>query len=80
MPRFAQPILAGHPHPVTQRGNYRQPRFEDDADLLRWLNQDTHAGCLCGGATFIKKIKKIESLLHRPLQPKKLGCPKKQNQ
>ena len=77
MPRIARAILAGYPHHVTKRGNYRQLVFEDDADLLRRLKQDTHAGCPCGGATFIKQI---ESLLHRPLQPKKQGRPKKQNQ
>ena len=80
MARIARAILAGYPHPVTKRGNYRQLVFEDAADLLRRLKQDTHAGCPCGGATFIKKIKKIESLLKRTLQPKKHGRPKKQNQ
>jgi hypothetical protein len=77
MPRIERAILAGYPHHVTQRGNSRQPVFEDDADLLRRLKQNTHTGRPCGGATFIKKI---ESLLNRPLQPKKHGRPKKQNQ
>ena len=44
MARIARAILAGYRHHVTQRGNYRQPVFEDDAELLRRLKQNTHAG------------------------------------
>ncbi len=41
MPRIARVVAKGYPHHVTQRGNYRQPVFEDDNDYvqyLEWLN------------------------------------------
>jgi putative transposase len=42
MPRIARAILTGYPHHVTQRGNYRQPVFEDDADRLKYLEFLNH--------------------------------------
>ncbi len=42
MPRIARAVVRGHPHHVTQRGNYRQPVFEDEADLIQyeiWLKE-----------------------------------------
>ena len=40
MPRIARAVAVGHPHHITQRGNYRQVVFEEDADYsiyLDWL-------------------------------------------
>jgi putative transposase len=40
MPRIARVVAKGYPHHVTQRGNYRQPVFEEDDDYvqhLEWL-------------------------------------------
>ena len=42
MPRIARPVAMGYPHHVTQRGNYRQPVFEDNNDFrqyLEWLKE-----------------------------------------
>ena len=41
MPRIARAVAIGFPHHITQRGNYRQTVFENDADYsryLEWLN------------------------------------------
>jgi len=37
MPRIARVSIEGLPHHVTQRGNYRQVVFEDDADRAAYL-------------------------------------------
>ncbi len=40
MSRLARITIAGYPHQVTQRGNYEQRVFEEDADFelyLKWL-------------------------------------------
>ncbi len=37
MPRIARVVAKGHPHHVTQRGNYRQPGFEEDNDYVQYL-------------------------------------------
>ncbi len=39
MPRIARVVAKGYPHHVTQRGNYRQPVFEEDdyVQYLEWL-------------------------------------------
>ena len=37
MPRIARVTVPGQPHHVTQRGNYRQVVFEDDADRAAYL-------------------------------------------
>ena len=37
VPRIARVAVEGLPHHVTQRGNYRQVVFEDDADRARYL-------------------------------------------
>ena len=37
MPRIARVSIAGVPHHVTQRGNYRQAVFEDDKDRAVYL-------------------------------------------
>lgn len=40
MPRIARAVAVGIPHHITQRGNYRQVVFEQDADnqqYLEWL-------------------------------------------
>lgn len=37
MPRIARVVAKGHPHHVTQRGNYRQLVFEEDSDYLQYL-------------------------------------------
>ena len=34
MPRISRVVAVGHPHHVTQRGNYRQTVFETDQDYL----------------------------------------------
>lgn len=42
MPRIARAIAPGHPHHVTQRGNYGQQVFGSDSDFnqyLFWLNE-----------------------------------------
>jgi len=42
MPRIARAVAPGLPHHVTQRGNYRQPVFENEDDFLRyyfWLKK-----------------------------------------
>ena len=37
MPRIARVVAKGYPHHVTQRGNYRQPVFEEDNDYVQYL-------------------------------------------
>ena len=37
MARLARSTLVGYPHQVTQRGNYDQKIFEEDADYRRYL-------------------------------------------
>ena len=37
MPRIARLVVPGYPHHVTQRGNYRQDVFRDDADRKQYL-------------------------------------------
>jgi putative transposase len=37
MPRIARIVAEGHPHHITQRGNYRQIVFQNDADYLQYL-------------------------------------------
>ncbi len=37
MPRIARVVAKGYPHHVTQRGNYRQPVFEEDDDYVQYL-------------------------------------------
>jgi putative transposase len=37
MARLARTTFAGYPHQVTQRGNYDQPVFEEEADFRRYL-------------------------------------------
>jgi len=37
MPRIARIVVPGYPHHVTQRGNYRQDIFHDDADRRHYL-------------------------------------------
>jgi putative transposase len=37
MPRIARAVAVGHPHHITQRGNYRQPVFQGDEDYLQYL-------------------------------------------
>jgi putative transposase len=37
MPRRAREIFIDIPHPLTQRGNYRQSVFFTDADYLSYL-------------------------------------------
>lgn len=37
MARLARSTIVGYPHQVTQRGNYGQPVFEEDADFRRYI-------------------------------------------
>jgi len=37
MPRIARLVVPGYPHHITQRGNYRQIVFNDDADRQEYL-------------------------------------------
>lgn len=37
MPRIARVVATGYPHHITQRGNYRQKIFTDDADREKYL-------------------------------------------
>jgi len=37
MPRIARVVAKGYSHHVTQRGNYRQPVFEEDNDYVQYL-------------------------------------------
>jgi len=37
MARLARSTIVGYPHQVTQRGNYEQAVFEEDADFRRYL-------------------------------------------
>jgi putative transposase len=37
MPRIARVVAKGYPHHVIQRGNYRQPVFEEDNDYVQYL-------------------------------------------
>ena len=37
MPRIARLVVPGYPHHITQRGNYRQDIFKDDADRRQYL-------------------------------------------
>ena len=42
MPRIARAVAPGYPHHITQRGNYRQHVFEEEADYnlyLAWLKE-----------------------------------------
>lgn len=38
MPRIARVVALGHPHHVTQRGNYQQDIFTDDHDRRKYLS------------------------------------------
>jgi len=38
MPRIARVVAAGHPHHITQRGNYQQKIFADDTDRRKYLS------------------------------------------
>ena len=38
MPRIARIVAAGYPHHITQRGNYQQKIFSDDADRIKYLS------------------------------------------
>jgi putative transposase len=38
MPRIARVVAVGYPHHITQRGNYRQDIFENDADRHLYLS------------------------------------------
>jgi len=38
MPRIARAVGIDLPHHITQRGNYRQQIFEDDADFQECLS------------------------------------------
>lgn len=45
MPRIARVVAKDYPHHVTQRGNYKQPVFEEEQDYaqyLQWLKQYSH--------------------------------------
>ena len=42
MPRIRRTIVAGMPHHVTQRGNYRQKIFDTDADRRQYLEWIEH--------------------------------------
>ncbi|MEW6002823.1 MAG: transposase [Nitrospirota bacterium] len=37
MPRISRAVAIGYPHHITQRGNYQQSVFEDDADFAQYL-------------------------------------------
>ncbi|MFH1798443.1 MAG: transposase [Candidatus Omnitrophota bacterium] len=40
MPRIARVVIPDYPHHITQRGNYKQATFDEDADFqkyLKWL-------------------------------------------
>jgi len=37
IPRIARVVAAGHPHHITQRGNYRQKIFADNTDRRKYL-------------------------------------------
>jgi putative transposase len=37
MPRIARAVTVGHPHHITQRGNYRQAVFQGDEDYLQYV-------------------------------------------
>ena len=42
MPRVARIVVPGHPHHITQKGNYQQNVFFDDSDrrvYLKWLEK-----------------------------------------
>ena len=38
MPRIARVVAVGYPHHITQRGNYQQNIFTDDADRRKYLS------------------------------------------
>ncbi len=38
MPRIARVVAVGYPHHITQRGNYRQNIFSDDADRKKYIS------------------------------------------
>jgi putative transposase len=38
MPRIARVVAVGHPHHITQRGNYRQKIFSTNADRKKYLS------------------------------------------
>lgn len=38
MPRIARVVAVGHPHHITQRGNYRQKIFSTDTDRKKYIS------------------------------------------
>jgi len=38
MPRIARVVAVGYPHHITQRGNYRQKIFSEDADYKKYIS------------------------------------------
>jgi len=80
MSRVAREVVAGHPHPVTQRGIGRRNMFEttgdgDDATCDRTrLHTHTRTGRHCGSLAFMNRL---EAKLGRVLRPKPEGGPEK---
>jgi len=73
MPRIKRLVVPGYPHHITQRGNYRQNIFKDDADRRRYLfliadysqkyNLDILAYCLMNNHIHFIVIPKDEKSL-----------------
>ena len=45
MPRIARVVAVGYPHHITQRGNYRQDIFENDAKIIPNNSGDARLNC-----------------------------------
>jgi putative transposase len=75
MPRIARIVAEGYPHHITQRGNYRQRIFQNDADYLQyllWLKEysgkysfDIWAYCLMGNHVHFIGVPRKEDTLSR---------------
>ncbi len=75
MVRTARNTVLGYPHEVTQRGNYDQRVFEEDADYIRyleWLREysgrytlDIWAYCLMGNHVHFVCVPRSEAALAR---------------
>ena len=90
MPRIARIVAAGHPHHITQRGNYRQKIFDyieqepkewkefievpDNPDEMKGIREKTRTGRPLGTNDFIERL---EGQLKRLFKLKPKGRPKK---
>jgi len=66
-------VVAGYPHPATERGTRRMEAFETTGDTCKRLRAHNRADRPCGPHAFIDRL---EETLGRVLRPKPGGRPR----